>query len=560
MKNSGALSFILIALFFLVTFQTGQGAREERPKVVPDLEQRLTKFRQVHMAFDASGLAPRERKMTEKLVDACRYLDSIYWRQVDPEGLELYRSLDGKADQQSVALRRYLWINGSRFDLLDGEKAFVGSEPVSPGRGYYPRGLTRDQIEQYVKQHPEKRAEIYSPTTVVRWYGSELEGLPYHVAYRSFLEPAARDLRVAADLSPDPAFADFLRLRADALLTDDYFKSDIAWMQLRDPKVDIIFAPYETYSDTLLGVKASYGASILIRNQIESAKLETFRKYVADIQDALPLPAQDRPSKRGLETPMEVMDAPYRTGDLGHGYQAVADNLPNDPKIHELKGSKKLFFKNFMDARVNYVILPLARYMMPEAQAQMASAEGYLLGTIMHEICHGLGPAFARNSSGEKVDIRAAIGPIFGGLEEAKADVVGMLALKWLVDHGVLPKEKLNEYYASYIAGNFRTLRFGAAEAHGQAEMMEFNYFVEQGVVRRDASGKYSVDFGKMPDVIAGLAKELLVMEATGDRARAEAWFKKYDVIPPELQKSLDRAKSLPVDVDPLFEFPRKVE
>jgi len=378
--------------------------------------------------------------------------------------------------------------------------------------------------------------------------------------FHSYLEPAARDLHAAAELTTDAAFANFLRLRADALLSDNYFDSDVAWMQLKDPKIDLIFAPYETYSDALLGVKATYGASILIRDEAESAKLETFRKYVSDIQDALPLAERDRPSKRGLETPMEVMDAPYRTGDLGHGYQAVADNLPNDPKIHELKGSKKLFFKNFMDARVNYVILPLAHYMMPESQASMASAEGYLLGTIMHEICHGLGPAFAHNASGEKVDIRAAIGPIFGGLEEAKADVVGMFSLKWLVDHGVLPREKLDEYYASYIAGNFRTIRFGAAEAHGQAEMMEFNYYVEQGALRRDSSGRYSLDIEKMPGVIAGLAKELLIMEATGDRTKAEAWFKKYDVISPELQSSLNKAKSVPVDVDPVFSFPRKVE
>src|SRR5436190_5667146 len=568
MKNRELVGFIVAAISLFSTAQARQtGAAHTsghsvsaHMQVVPDLERRLARFRQVHMPFDASRLTAREQKMIAKLVDACRYLDDIYWRQVDPDGLELYQSLEGKTDRRDVDLRRYLWINGSRFDLLDGQKSFVGTTPMPPGHGFYPQGLTHDQIERYMKDHPDKRAEIYSPTTVVRWHGDDLEGLPYHIAYRSFLEPAARDLREAADLSQDAAFANFLRLRSDALLSDDYFKSDIAWMQLKDPKIDLIFAPYETYSDTLLGVKATYGASILIRNQVESAKLATFRKYVADIQDSLPLPAQDRPSKRGLETPMEVMDAPFRTGDLGHGYQAVADNLPNDPKIHELKGSKKLFFKNFMDARVNYVILPLARYMMPESQAAMASADGYFLGTIMHEICHGLGPAFAHTGSAEKVDIRAAIGPIFGGLEEAKADVVGMFALKWLVDHGVLPKQKLNGYYASYLAGNFRTLRFGAAEAHGQAEMMEFNYYVEQGAVRRDASGKYSVDFEKMPDVIASLAKELLVMEATGDRAKAEAWFKQYDVIPPELQKSLDRAKSLPVDVDPLFTFARKVE
>jgi hypothetical protein len=471
----------------------------------------------------------------------------------------LYESLEKSTDAKSLALRRYLWINGSRFDLLDGDKPFVGSEPMSLGRGFYPQGLTREQIEQYVKEHPGKRAEIYSPTTIVRWHGTELEGLPYHIAYRAFLEPAAADLRAAADLSPDPAFANHLRLRADALLTDDYFKSDIAWLELKRPKFDLIFAPYESYDDTLLGVKTTYGASVLVRDEAESRRMEAFQKYVADIQDALPVAERDRPSKHGLETPMEVVDVPFRTADLGHGYQAVADNLPNDPRIHELHGSKKLFFKNFMDARVKYVILPLAKYMMLPSQAAQASAEGYLLGTVMHEICHGLGPAFAHNASGEKIDIRAAIGPAYSGLEEAKADVVGMFSLKWLVDHGVLPKEKLLEYYASYLAGNFRTLRFGAAEAHGQAEMMEFNYYLEHGAIKREGSGKYSLDFEKMPGQIENLAKELLEMEATGDRARAEAWFKKYDVIPPELQQSLDKAKDVPVDVDPIFSFPRKV-
>ena len=497
--------------------------------------------------------------MVSKLVDACRYLDSIYWRQMDSDGLELYQSLEKNADAKSVELRRYLWINGSRFDLLHGNQPFVGNEPDPPGRGFYPLGLTREQVEEYVKKHPEKRSEIYSPTTVVRWHGTELEGLPYHIAYRSFLEPAAADLRAAAELSSDPAFANYLRLRADALLSDDYFKSDIAWIELKRPKFDLIFAPYESYDDTLLGVKTTYGASVMVREEAESRKMEEFQKYVADIQDTLPLAERDRPSKHGLETPMEVVDVPFRTADLGHGYQAVADNLPNDPRIHELHGSKKLFFKNFMDARVNYVILPLAKYMMLPSQARRASAEGYLLSTVMHEICHGLGPAFAHNENGEKIDIREAIGPAYSGLEEAKADVVGMFSLKWLVDHGVLPKENLNEYYASYVAGNFRTLRFGAAEAHGQAEMMEFNYYLEHGAIKREASGKYSLDFEKMPAQIENLAKELLEMEATGDRTRAEAWFKKYDVIPPDLQQSLDKAKDVPVDVDPMFSFPRKV-
>ena len=279
-----------------------------------------------------------------------------------------------------------------------------------------------------------------------------------------------------------------------------------------------------------------------------------FQKYVADIQDSLPLAVEDRPSKRGLQTPMQVMDAPFRAGDLTHGYQAVADNLPNDPRVHEQKGSKKLFFKNFMDARVEYIILPVARHVMLPEQAEKASAEGYLLATIMHEICHGLGPAFARTPTG-KVDIREAIGPMFSGLEEAKADVVGMYSLKWMVDHDALPKSKLEEYYASYVAGLFRTVRFGVAEAHAQAEMMEFNYLTEHGALTRNSSGRYAIDFTKIPGALNDLAKELLQMEASGDRKRAENWFKKYDVMPAELTLTLKSTSGVPVDLDPVYSF-----
>ncbi len=455
-----------------MTGSAAKGAAAGGMQVAPDLVQRLAKYRRVDMPFHSAGLTEREKKLVEKLVDASRYLEDIYWRQIDPEGLTLYQSLATSKNPKDQQLRHYLWINGSRFDLIEENRPFVGITPMPPGRGFYPEGLTIKQIEQYVHDHPDKRDEIYSTTTVVRWHGDRLEGVPYHLAYRAFLEPAASDLREAAGLSDDPAFANFLRLRADALLSDDYFKSDLAWVDLKDPKFDVIFAPYETYDDGLLGVKGSYGAAVLVRNEPDSQKLAMFQKYVADVQDALPLAPDDRPSKHGLQTPMEVMDAPYRVGDLRHGYQAVADNLPNDPRVHEQKGSKKIFFKNFMDARVNYVILPLAQYMMLPEQAAKASAEAYLLFTIMHEMAHGLGPAYARTSAG-KTSIRESIGPAYSGLEEAKADVVGMFGLKWLVDHEVLPKEKLEEYYVSYVAGIFRTVRFGTAEAHGQAQRRE---------------------------------------------------------------------------------------
>ncbi len=531
-------------------------------KVAADLSQRLAKFRRVPMPFPGAGLNSREQQLVHKLVEACGYLESIYWRQSDPDGLTLYQSLASSRNRRDVELRRYLWINASRFDLLEQNKPFVGTEMIPPGRGFYPANLTRNQVEQYVKEHPDQKAAIYDQFTIVRWQHETLEAVPYRIAFRAFLEPAAKALREAAQLSDDAAFAKFLGLRADALLSDNYFPSDLAWLELKNPKFDIIFAPYETYTDGLLGVKGSYGAAVMVRNESESRKLELFQKYVPEIQDALPLAAEDRPSKHGLETPMEVMDTPFRAGDLTHGYQAVADNLPNDPRVHEQKGSKKLFFKNFMDARVNYVVLPVARKLMEPEQAAKVSGEGYLLTTIMHEICHGLGPAFARMSSDKsagKVDIREAIGPRFSGLEEAKADVTGMFALKWLVDHDALPKERLEEFYASYVGGIFRTVRFGTAEAHGQAEMMEFNYLSERGVIRRNASGRYAIDYEKMPSALADLAKELLEIEAAGDRSRAENWFKKYGTMPEELKASLKAASDVPVDIDPVFSFAERV-
>ncbi len=579
MKTTRRFALLLLLIIIMASVTNAQTRRKKarpRPaaapaiKVVPDIAERLSKFKAVEMPFNSAALSPRERQLVDKLVEASHYIEDIYWRQSDPEALTLYDELGGSKSRTDQLARQYIFINAARYDLLEDNQPFIctqkeaqangGTCPAMyPGRGFFPHGLTREQLEQYLKEHPDKRDAIYAPQTVVRWKGEQLEAVPYHVAYRSFVEPAAKALREAAALADEPQFTNFLRLRADALLSDDYYKSDIAWLDLKSPKFDVIFAPYETYDDGLLGVKTSYGAAVLIRNEAESSKLEMYEKYIPDIQDALPLPAADRPSKRGQQTPMEVMDTPFRAGDLNHGYQAVADNLPNDARIHQEKGTKKIFFKNFMDARVNYVILPIAKKLMQPEQAARASADGYLAGTLLHEISHGLGPAFARQN-GKQVDIRAAIGPTFSALEEAKADVVGMYGLKWLVDHGVLPKDRLPEFYSSYLAGLFRTIRFGVAEAHGKAEMMEFNYLFEQKAIQRDASGRYVIDYQTTPNAIAALAKELLEIEATGDRARAEAWFQKYSSMPAEVQSALKAVADVPVDITPKFSFPQSVE
>ena len=534
-------------------------------EAAPDLAQRLAKWKPVEMPWTGAGLSARERQMVGKLVEACRNLESIYWRQSDPQALALYKALAagnagaagaGGADAKAGALRRLLWINGSRYDLVDENRPFVGNQPAPPGRALYPEGATRQEIDAYLAAHPEARDAIYDEHAVIRRQGARLAAVPYHVAYREFLAPAAQHLRQAAELSEDPAFAGFLRLRAAALLDDDYYKSDLAWLDLVNPKFDVIFAPYEVYLDDLLGVKTSYGAAVLVRNEAESAKLTVFQKYVPALQEALPLRPEDRPSKRGRVAPMEVMDSPFRAGDLRHGYQAVADNLPNDPRVHERKGSKRIFFKNFMDARVRDIILPVAKRLMRADQAAKATADGYLAVVMMHEISHGLGPAFAHPEGRQQVDIRAAIGPAYSGLEEAKADDTGMYGLAWLVTHGALARERLEEYYCSYVAGIFRTVRFGTGEAHGRAEMMEFNYLVEEGAIRRDPKGgRYEIDYAKMPAAITTLTRQLLQIEATGARRRAEVWFARYGTMPAELKSALAAAADVPVDLDPHGSF-----
>ncbi len=525
-----------------------------------ELAAELAKFKPVKIHFDQSHLTDRGKQMVAKLVDAAGLLDSIYWRQSDPEGLKLYLALADSKDPQNQMIRELLKINGGRFLQIEDNKPFIGTQPAPPGRGFFLPQETRANLEQGISSGRFEKSDVYSPYTVEKMcaIGTQAEYWgpcfdPYHSAFGDFVNPMAEDLREAAALSDDPAFANFLRLRADALLTDDYYKSDLAWMDLQDPKFDIVFAPYEVYLDGLLGVKTSYGASIMIRNDAESRKLALFQKYVPELQDSLPLAAEDRPSERGKNQPMEVVDAIYRAGDLLHGYQAVADNLPNDPRIHEAKGSKKIFWKNFLDARVNVVILPLAERLMPADQAKLVTGEGTLDFVVMHEISHGLGPTYVH---GSKRGIGEAIGPRYSALEEAKADVTGMMSMKWLVDHGAIPKDKLNEIYASFLGDDFRTIRFGIAEAHGAGAMMEISYLTEKSAIHRDATtGLYSADFEKMPSAIASLAKELLEQEATGDRARTEAWFKKYAVMPPELAAALRKGADVPVDVDPEFDF-----
>jgi hypothetical protein len=553
------LSGVIVMLSALLPAAAQQRNAGGRP--IHNEAERADHWKPEAMPFHRDALTAREQQMVLKLADACRLMDQLYWHQSDLGGLAMYHGT------QAEVLVKLFQINGSRWDLVDQNTPFVGEEPMPPGHELYSFGLKRQQIESYVAAHPEQKAAIYSPWTVVRSVaaGTELrnvpdhlEAIPYHVAFAQWLQPMAEDLRAAARLSSDLVFARYLNLRAAALLSDDYYASDIAWLELKDPKVDLIFAPHETNLDGLLGVKTSYGGSILVRDEAESRKLAVYQQTEAAMQQALPIPTVDKPSKDGHAMPMEVADAPLRAGDLHYGYQAVADNLPNDARIHAEKGSKKIFFRNFMDARLNNIILPIATKLMSPEQAKTVTGDGYLTSVILHEISHGLGPAYA-HVDGKQADIRETIGPMFGGLEEAKADVTGIFLAKWLADNRLMTTDELNAVYASYVAGIFRALRFGTGEAHGRAEMMEFNYLLENNALTQNADGRYVIDFAAMPATIQALSTKLLLFEAEGDRAGVEAWYVKYDVMSATLIQALEATKDIPVDIVPEFELTRGV-
>ncbi|HVJ04465.1 MAG TPA: hypothetical protein VM578_02205 [Candidatus Saccharimonadales bacterium] len=545
----------------------GSAPSSAQLKIPSDLAARIAQWKPVDMPFSRSVLSARDLEMIDKLVDASRHLDSIYWRQSDPYALTLQAQLKGVHTARDQQILRYLFINGGQYDLLDNNRSFITAEPAPPGRGFYPVDATRESVESYASAHPESRAELYSPYTLVRAMGSDIVGLPYRSAFRAQLIEAAKDLREAAILSDDPDFAAYLQATAEALLNDDYSKSDQLWLSLKSPKIDLIFAPYLVYLDQLLGVKNTYSAAILIRDDEESRKLDLFRQSIPQIQQSLPLDPEDKPAKDAQTSPMEVVDSPFRAGDLLHGYQAVAASLPPVGPVNATSGvsntgTKKIFFKNFMDARVNHIILPIARKLMDPSQSAAPTANGYLTVVILHEISHDLGPTSAR-VQGRRVSIREAIGPAYSALEEAKADVTGMYGLHWLIEHNVLPREREPDFDASYLAGILRSVRFGPAEAHARAQLMEFNYLLEKGAItphagtlsRGTARVVFAVDYEKLPTAIASLNKELLEIEATGDRPRAEQWFARYSTMPPSLKASLESTKSIPIDIFPKFSW-----
>lgn len=524
-----------------------------REKVVKNIDGRLAKYAPVEMTFDARPLPERDRKLLRHLVAASELIDEAFWRQFYRKGADIRERLRFRTDPLSRKAFRFLLINGGPFDRLDEFAPFYGDEPFPPGAGFYPEGLSKAELEAYVAAHPAQKEALLSSYTVVKRSGTQFAAVPFHEEYARWVQPAARELEMAADLSGNASFARYLRSRARALLTDDYFESDCDWIDLAGNPYEMLIAPYEVYEDQMMGLKASYEASVALRDETESARLKGYVAHLQDLEDNLPYPAADRRKLGGLSSAMVVVRDIHRGGALRYGYQAAAANLPNDPKVHEAKGTKKIFWKNVMEARAEQVILPISRELLEPSQASLVNAQAVFENVLMHELAHALGPRYVRGT-GDRVTVNQRLGELYSAIEEMKATVAGLMSLAWFFDHGVIPKESAEEHYASYLGSIFRAIRFGVTEAHGRAAIVELNFARERGAVRRDpATGRWSVDPSKLPGSARELTARLLEIERSGDRAGAEALFVKYGSVPLDLLADLNLLEKIPVEIEPRY-------
>ena len=458
----------------------------------------LAQYAPYEMKFDASKLGKNEKLILRKLIRASEYLDTIYWLQTSKYGMKIRDSLAAlKNNEQAKKLLTLVLRNGGPFELLNENAAFVGNQQFYAGQEFYPHGMTVDQFDTYLKGLPEEqKSEFMSPYTVIRENGNGgYTAVPFHQEYRKQLVPISKLLKECAALTDNKPFAKFLRLKAQALLTDDFYDVDASWIDMTGSKFDMVFGPFETYADGIKGVKAKYEASIEVVDQEESKKLDVYTSYLKEMEENLPVPQQYKSQVKGLTARFVIVRDIIRKGEAAAGYQAVATNLPNDPVVLEKKGSRKTFWKNMFEARFNAIIKPVSLRLLDKDQQQFLSDEGFFQVVLMHEICHALGPKTVKVGPNKGMAANASIGPEYSPLEEEKADISGLHSLVYLMEKGVIDKTREKYFFVSYLGSLFRSIRFGLNEAHGKAAAIELNYFVKHGSIVYDSSNSLRTSF-----------------------------------------------------------------
>ena len=537
---------------------------------IPDRAQLKTmtaRFAPTPLRVDLSGLSAGDRQALEKLVEAAKIVNTIFMRQFWSGDLATYHALQQDKTPLGSARLDYFWINKGPWSEIDEYAAFLPDVPARklPGANFYPENMTKDEFETWVKTlSPEQKEQAEGFFTVIRrGADGKLKTIPYSDEYKSDLASAGKLLREAAALTDNGSLKKFLTARADAFVSNNYYESDMAWMDL-DAPVDVTYGPYETYQDELFGYKAAFEAYINVRDDKESARLGFLGSHLQDIENNLPEDPQYRVAKLGASAPIRVVNEVFSAGDGAHGVQTAAYNLPNDDKVVQQKGSKRVMLKNVQEAKFKATLVPISKIVLVPAAQKDLSFELFFTHIVAHELCHGLGP-HQITIGGRETNPRMELKEQYSALEEAKADVTGLFALQFLMtqaDAGKLDApmahgaEAERQLYTTYLASSFRTMRFGLQDAHARGQAMQFNYFLDQGAFTANADGTFGVDVAKMKEAVKSLDGKLLTLEATGDYAGAKDWMGKMGILRPETKQALARLKSVPTDIAPIFETP----
>ncbi len=508
--------------------------------------ERLAQYTTVRLTTDLTRLSPRERRMLPLLVDAARAMDEGFWLQsTGARDSTLARAGDR-------ATRRYADVNYGPWDRLRDNEPFVAGAGAKPaGANFYPHDATRAELEAAIAAGGPHADSLKALYTVVRRGPGGFVAVPYHVVFAAAHRRAAAKLREAAALADDAGLKKYLGLRATALETDDYQASDFAWMAMKSNTLDLVVGPIETYEDALFGYKAADEAYVLVKDKQWSRRLARYASLLPGLQRGLPVDARYKAETPGTDSDLNAYDAVYYAGQANSGAKTIAINLPNDEEVQLKAGSRRLQLKNAMRAKFDRILVPIAGRLIAPDQRKYVNFDAFFENTMFHEVAHGLGIKNTVNGTGT---VRTALKERAGGLEEEKADILGLYMVVKLAEQGELSSKEVNDNFVTFLAGLFRSVRFGAADAHGRANMATFNFFEDAGAFTRDPSGTYRVNFPKMRQAMDALTNKILVLQGNGDYAGVTEFMTTMGVVRPQLRQDLATLATAKIPVDIVFE------
>jgi hypothetical protein len=554
MKNP--IMFITLNVLLAISFVMSKAQELNKVKTTMTLEQKIARFAPTEISADITKLTPGDAKALNKIIEAAQLMDPIFLHQVWSGNAELLQKLKMDTSATGQELLHYFQINMGPWSLLDNNTPFINKAPKEKpiGANYYPEGMTKEKFNTWIKGLNEKEREKANGFFYVIQdvENGVLQSIPYSIEYREWLEPAAKLLKEAAQSTENSSLKKYLTSRADAFVNNDYYASDVAWMEL-DAPIELTIGPYETYMDELFNYKAAFEVFVTLRDDAESAKLEKFSGYLQEIEDNLPFDAKYRNPKLAALSPIRVVDVIYAAGEGNRGVQTAAFNLPNDERVIREKGSKRIMLKNMQEAKFNKILVPISRMVLSQAQQNYVSFDAFFTHILAHELMHGLGPHNIM-VNGKETNVRQELKELYSAIEEAKADITGLFALQFLIDKGLLDKKMQEEMYSTYLASMFRSVRFGVNEAHGKGVAIQFNYLTDEGAIKiNKTDGTFDFDSVKIKNAVKKLTGEILTLEAEGSYAKAKALIGKYAIIRPVMQSGLDKLGSIPIDIEPQF-------